>query len=402
MSSKFEIWYKKWLSQLDEEVDISVWENIQDELDLQDVWQNISSELDNGVLYNSASSHSHLNLIIGFIAGVFLMIAPVKYLNPSLDQNNFHSFNTNDISLVTTDNHDQEVKKDIQKVPEKEILKVSEKAVSGAKKQQELLNAAIPKTEPYTKANPIQYAEQGLNLMKLKNIEPIWNNSFSNNLNRPIIPVKLFVDSSFTDRKRLNISLMDIGFIFGYKNTWLLNYETYNGLDPGKIDNALPTYRKDFGITTTMALNYRPVLGMEFFWRSGVGQRYQQYINASYMERDIDLVYLKFQAYYIWDHYKVPGQVLAGAYYARLKAGEETQGETKLNISDYYSDYDYGLLLGYQLNIHLQNRITIKPGMRLNYNFKNIFIGDDNIPSHLKNTKSLAAGFNISVAYRVF
>jgi hypothetical protein len=135
---------------------------------------------------------------------------------------------------------------------------------------------------------------------------------------------------------------------------------------------------------------------MEFFWRSEIGQKYQQYINASYVDRHINLDYLKFQAFYILDHNRVPGEFLFGGYYSILKSGRETQGGTNFNIKQNYSNSDYGLLLGYQLQMDIHKRITLKPGLRFNYNMRNIFEGDNIVPSHLKKTHSFSAGFNIS------
>jgi hypothetical protein len=151
-----------------------------------------------------------------------------------------------------------------------------------------------------------------------------------------------------------------------------------------------------------MVLKQRTAFGMEFFWRSEIGQNYQQYINASYIDRKINLDYLKFQAFYLWDPARVPGEVLLGGYYSILKTGKETRGEDSFNIRQNYSDTDYGLLLGYQLKINVQDRLIVKPGLRFNYNMRNIFEGDNIVPSHLKKTNSFSAGFNISVAYKIF
>ena len=112
--------------------------------------------------------------------------------------------------------------------------------------------------------------------------------------------------------------------------------------------------------------------------------------------------YLKFQTFYLRDPARVPGEILLGGYYSILETGKETRGEDSFNIRQNYSDTDYGLLLGYQLKINVQGRLIVKPGLRFNYNMRNIFEGDNIVPSYLKKTNSFSAGFNISVAYKIF
>ena len=172
------------------------------------------------------------------------------------------------------------------------------------------------------------------------------------------------------------LRIADVGIVYGYKNTWLLNYETKNGLNPKKLGNTLLTFHQEMGILSTIAIKDHHFIGLEFLWRSETGQKYQQYINASYVDRNIKLNYLKLQAYYIWDHRNIPGQTIIGGYIARLNMAEEVQGKVKFSVSEKYRHSDYGLLLGYQFNIPLINRIIISPGVRVNYDFINIFKGD--------------------------
>lgn len=194
----------------------------------------------------------------------------------------------------------------------------------------------------------------------------------------------------------------DAGFVYSYKNTWLLNYETWNGLNPAKLGNTLPTFRHDFGITSAISLKNKYLVGFEFFWMSGAGQDYQQYINASFVDRKISLNYFKLQAWYQWDHKKIPGSTIVGGYFARLEMAKETQGIQEFNVIDDYRDHDYGLVLGYQLNMPLINNIAINPGVRLSYNLMNMFKGHNGITNVFKSTNSFSVGINMSLTYNFF
>jgi len=134
--------------------------------------------------------------------------------------------------------------------------------------------------------------------------------------------------------------------------------------------------------------------------KSEAGQNYEQYINASYLRKNIQLDYSKLQGYYIWYRGRIPGQLLTGGYLARLNLGEENKGDEIITVSDNYSNYDYGLMVGYQLTIFLQDKIIVRPGFRLSYNLVNVFRGDELTPGYLKDTRNFAAGFKISLSYR--
>ena len=194
--------------------------------------------------------------------------------------------------------------------------------------------------------------------------------------------------------------IVEAGLVYGFKNTWLLNSETINGLKPGKLGNTLPTFIQDLGISATLEVNNKHLLGIEFLWKSRVGQHYQQYINANFIDRSIELSYLKLQAFYLLGRDGAPGQILVGGYFGKLTLAEEKQEKTTFSITSNYRDLDYGILAGGQYNFTISNRITVKPGLRASYNLVNIFGGDDLIPSHLKKTKNLVASVNISISYR--
>jgi hypothetical protein len=235
------------------------------------------------------------------------------------------------------------------------------------------------------------------NINNRKTISDIYPWSKANSF---IVPFNHTPDSYNSSSPRSTLRLVDMGIIYSYKNTWLINYETLNGLNPEKLGNTLPTFHKDIGISSTLLLRERHLIGLDLMIKSEAGQNYEQYINASYLRRNIQLNYSKLQGYYIWNRGRIPGQLLTGGYLARLYLGEESRGEEIITISDNYSNYDYGLMVGYQLNIFLQNKLIVRPGFSLNYNLVNIFRGDELTPGYLKDTRNVAAGFKVSLSYR--
>jgi len=405
---RFDIWYNKWLNQVDEEVDESLWEDIEDELDFQETWNNISSRLDKKMPYGLpvTKKRYYIKEIIGAAAGILLILATAIFIS---DQTRQVSVRTDYISLNKT-----HLKNKINDIADNAFRKTIAGSVETGLLNETRYLLDLPVVRDYEphmiESVPISSGDRIPEWTDLAEQQSL--TGYAIDIEKPAIALadhsRYLKDSRFPDERPhedngINlISFQDLGLVFGYKNTWLLNHETYNGLNPSKLNNTLPTYHQEIGVAATMVVRSGISFGMEFFWRSEIGQKYQQYINASYVDRHINLDYLKFQAFYILDHNRIPGELLFGGYYSILKSGRETQGGTNFNVTQNYSNSDYGLLLGYQLQMDIHKRITLKPGLRLNYNMRNIFEGDNIVPSHLKKTHSFSAGFNISVAYKIF
>ena len=406
---RFNTWYNKWLGRIDEEADESLWDEIEDELDFRETWQNISGRLDKIDISVKplTQKKSYLKEIIGIAAGVLLVLGTAKYISDRSPEIPVSA------AIALNGRHtDQMVKSITDNALGQTGSGITVTGLPGRRVHPELLPAE--RDFDYQGTGQIRVADgdrptgrTGLAANQPLTAYPLDNNNMPEMVLADYpgyLPVlhDLPDNISQSGGNRNLIGFKDAGLVFGYKNTWLLNHETFNGLNPSRLNNALPTYRQEVGAATTMVLNRRTAFGMEFFWRSEIGQNYQQYINASYIDRKINLDYLKFQTFYLWDPRRVAGEFLLGGYYSILKTGKETRGEDTFNIRQDYSDTDYGVLLGYQLNINVQDRLVVKPGLRFNYNMRNIFEGDNIVPSHLKKTNSISAGFNIAVAYTIF
>ena len=404
----FNIWYNKWLGRIDEEADESLWNEIEDELDFRETWENISGRLDK--IDISAGSvpvkKSYIKEIIGIAASILLILATGKYISDRSQQ-----MSVTDNIALSDSYRDQNIKTIADKALRSAGSGNIVADLSGNIMYPELFLTESELDHERTRGTRV--ADDGRLITRTSPAEqqsltvyPLDNKRTKMTLAdlAGYLPIQYDLPDNISESEgsRNLIGFKDAGIVFGYKNTWLLNHETYNGLNPSKLNSALPTYRQEIGAATTLVLKQRTAFGLEFFWRSEIGQNYQQYFNASFIDRRINLDYLKLQAFYLWDPGRVPGEVLLGGYYSILKTGKETRGEDSFNISQNYSDTDYGLLLGYQFKIAVQDRLIVKPGLRFNYNMRNIFEGDNFIPSHLKKTNSFAAGFNISVAYNFY
>jgi hypothetical protein len=462
--SKFDIDYNNWLRKVEVTEADSVWEDIQYELDFADTWKGISSELDRIAPVSSGSLQGSLiKTAVIATTMLFFLLVPTKRLDdpvvrqdlitlsdlPSTgnidaspeviipDEQSPPQYDSSPEMITETVQTDAPVKKPIAETTgntavEKQPVKIAasevyaEKAGTGiAPESGEKAKSAVPinddnrieksdieilpesvlpetPTEKMEKAVTDNFVMQpALVFNNINNREFISDIHRGSRINGSSLPLSFAPGSHNAGRTRSALKLMDLGIIYSYKNTWLINYETLNGLNPEKLGNTLPTFHKDIGVSSTLLLRERHLIGLDLMIKSEAGQNYEQYINASYLRRNIQLNYSKIQGYYIWNRGRIPGQLLTGGYLAMLNLGEESRGEQIITISDNYSNYDYGLMVGYQLTIFLQDRLIVRPGFRLNYNLVNIFRGDELTPGYLKDTRNVAAGFKISLAYRL-
>jgi hypothetical protein len=417
--SRFDIEYNKWLQQVDVDGEDAVWNEVQDELDFIETWDNISAKLDDVKPQKGRLIPMYYLKRIAAIAAILLLVfLPVRHFLKQANQPPLISESTinEDEKEKATSEKPASLTTIQEEVEGAEIAEVVQ--ITESKPATLAENVKMPVASPaFTESTTITeggISEDIVFLNKMMPFEGIQNPPFmANNLSPGsgglILPNSIETEYHFISEpdKSSNLStsksflkIVDVGLVYGYKNTWLLNYETRNSLNPTKLGNVQPTFRQDIGISSTLELNNRYLFGLEFFLKSESGQNYQQYLNASFVEKNINLDYLKLQTFYCWENKRFPGQIIVGGYVARLTMAEEQIAETTLRVNDRYSDLDYGLLAGYQVNIPVTKSMVFKPGVRFNYNLVNIFEGDNVIPGNFKDTRNLATSFNISFAYR--
>jgi hypothetical protein len=409
--SKFDIAYNKWLQQVDADGGDAVWNEIQDELDFIETWDNISTNLDEVKPQKGKIIPMRYLKVLAAAAAIFLLLfLPVRYIIEQTNQPTVISelgAEADETGAMLSDQSTPLGGAEAESESDSEGIQrmVSEAPRLGRLNEMALAssstNESIPAIESI-EAEITAHLTGGLALHRIRNLPFDANNLLASNDFAPLnsIETEAYFAPQPSRSSGFSLRVAEVGLVYGYKNTWLLNHETRNGLNPGRLGNALPTFHQDIGLSSSLEINNRHLLGLEFLWKSEAGQKYQQYINASYVDRNIQLDYLKLQAFYIWESNRLPGQAIVGGYFARLTMAEEYQDKTRFRVEDRYSDLDYGLLAGYQLNIAFSNRIILKPGFRASYNLVNIFEGDDITPSHFKRTKNFSASFNVSLSYR--
>lgn len=419
--NRFDVAYKKWLQQFDIEEDNSIWNEVEDKLDFIETWEKIAGKLNEiNTQKGRVFPMLYLKRLLAAAAMLLLVFSPSRHLVRQVNDSTIISELVNKtykLEFLASDTTTELHKKTLQEGNKVEVIETAQVLQVDSRVFDEYFEEKIPTRyfadsskifkREHTEGLVFRYNElpfKGLNNITSIAKSPINKSddfNLKSSLETDVLNLSESEKSSDLKTSKFAIRIIDVGLIYGYKNTWLLNNETRNGLNPEKLGNVEITFRQDMGFASTMELNNRHKFGLEFFWKSESGQNYQQYLNASYVNKNIYIEYLKLQTFYSWENKFIPGQVLLGGYVARLSKAEEQIAEAKFNTDNRYNDYDYGLLAGYQIEIPLMKRVRFKPSIRFNYNLINIFESDNITLSSFKDTRNLGASFNVLLSYNL-
>lgn len=418
--------YRSWFARLDEKVPEEVWAEIADELDIDEVWNDLSEKLESSPKIFpwkwAARAAAVFALLLSALAAYWYLVPLQKGRNAPIAKQTVPAASSPENESPGRGTPGRGTPE--RETPEKGIL---EKGTPEKKTPEGMLtdnaapagpleSAPLVIREPSTgKVSGLLTALPAGAIPGEDNQKKSWKEGQPGKL--PLLPglpepkapgellagIQTYSDPAGNSRKAPPfIRLQRLGVVSAYNNTWMLNHETFSGLQPSTLTSTTFTYGSSAGLNAGFLLKGKHKIGAELYLSSHSGQGYRQYIEARYQSRSIRLDYYKFQLYYQLPVFSGKGDILAGAYASYLKKGrEEIAGEAR-TIGRFYRDIDYGLMAGYQFNIPVNNRLLLQPGIRLNYGLPNIFKGNELIPENFLRTHNAAAGLYLGVSYRLY
>jgi hypothetical protein len=375
-------WYKQRVSSAEEEPPEVIWEEIQNELDIEAAWLSIRKDLPSAgkkriaVLLAAAAT---LLLLLG--AGSFLYYI-LRSQTPG-DGNSMKYFST-----VLVDSHsiaEPEVHTrlndfsdfpDIRQVLPTENNQQFSVAETGMRAAYEL------RPLPYKRLTALNESDKTGTSIYIP--APHSHNQ---------VPVSRFDKSN--------------GYYAGITghlaNTWLLNNKTMQGLKSDELTASLPSFGYNLGIVGGKNISNRFGLHAEIYFISVTRQNYNEYLYGSYINNNMQLSYSSFSITGRWHltrHEKPERHALVfGAYTGILKrAVQQIDGESRSLTSDYKSS-DYGILAGYEYLFHTERDISVGTGFQARYGLNNIFAGNETIPGFLGSTRNASFNLTLSVRY---
>ncbi|MDX5428442.1 MAG: hypothetical protein LPK79_10105, partial [Bacteroidota bacterium] len=445
---KFKIAFKKWFDHLDETPPKETWDGIEDQLDLDDVWSRLESKLDSTPSLSPAPTPKFWKPVL--FAGILFLLTiptdtqddflPFQTYVPRLTQsgpeiqpeNSIGSegdeqIPANDNLGVVLEEVNNKVKVPFQRIQktsgqENSHMTVNKSSSSIAGKgdlepnTSEDLNAAISNLNQPMTGSGDRLENQEFDPII---IDPLTEGTTVRSQSFATVDLKPKGYGSLYPQPALQLiglgdhdgyvlsengkysgpRLHSLGLTDAFKNTWLLNNETYSGWQSETYMETQTSFGWDIGLSSRWAWGSQR-FDLELYGFSTTAQGYNKYVNARYVEERIQLRYLKAQFLYRIPVLSSHQDLSIGLYGARLQEATRTLGENIEDVTSTYQNWDYGLLAGYQRNIALTRNIFIHPGIRLSYGLTNIFKGSDSLPAHLRRTHQAAASFQLGLSYK--
>lgn len=213
---------------------------------------------------------------------------------------------------------------------------------------------------------------------------------------------QLFIPADTMHRRKKQFEL---GIIYSYNNTWILNNDTRKSFDENSLIQTIPTYSGSYGIVANYTIFNNSSVSTEFFVNSKYIQRYDEFMEGNFNRWTTKFNYYKLTLLYQFNisqsRYKaVPSKYTfrAGFYGSYLK--NQTKDYTRVTSpeTDTYTKADYGarIAIGQEKIFRI---IIIGYGLNAEYGFKNIFDGNPQVPSQFNVSRNALIGGYLNLKY---
>jgi len=417
-------WYKEKIEENLSSPPSEVWENIENELDIDNVWARVSTQLDRIKLFSTIKRFTYYSaaaIVLFFILEYFFTN---RYTHESPDQESLSQENgqerPKDAKQFNADN--AEIGPDTITTDLKHIENPSE--ISGIREFEEIplkveITGMVATTfvtdhqpgEPGSKeTKSIERWTKGDSLLTITPIETS-NGEFlteSTDLYNILQPPYHQDLTSAPAKSNLYFRGFYLGISAQLGNAWLINSTTINGLKRDELTTAAPYFRKSFGLLAGKNLSEKFTLQFEGSIIDEAGQKYHEYIHGKYVTRVLSLDYITFNIHlrYSTSHFRavktpVSSNIIFGPYAGYLKSANEIIDAETENIKYHYENLDYGMIVGYELDFHLNRGFLISTGLRFKIGLPNVYAGNELIPSTFNRTKTASVNLSFGLKYLI-
>lgn len=398
---KFKYWYKNKIEESEEMPPETVWENIQDQLDIEKAWDNISEELDREDKVIIIRKASYTLAAAAAILLLILILTP-----PKLEQRS-----TTPISEITNPyiniQNSETGKRPVYPSDNKFEEKLTAKIIDQYNRKTNVLN------EPGFRKNKMD-EEQTSNDYIAEYITshriplPVEKNPSGNiqNISGEKIDKKASPgeDEEFIENKKREYF---IGTSGNFTNSWLLSNKTMNSIRNSPYSAAKPQRNNSFSLIGGINLNERLSLQIEALIEKSNGQDYQEYLNGKFINNQIHLNYSTLQVAgrykFIKEgkHIPVSHNLVFGTYAGYLHNANQNINDEEENIRNKYKNYDLGVLFGYEIDSRISHNLILSTGVRIDPGLINIYTGSEEIPSEFNKTYTTSFSLQLSLKYNL-
>ncbi|MDX9845897.1 MAG: outer membrane beta-barrel protein [Tenuifilaceae bacterium] len=382
-------WYKLMVESNTEIPPESVWEGIQDALDVDLVWDKVEQTLvedKRKKFFAPISIAASVVLAVG-LGGLLLYLSSVSVnrLELALDQPKVVVVDSVDAANPNVESV-QNVPSDDVTIPISPSVRRINTIAYNAVENQYFEEEIVSETQ-LVELKSLRMADAYPIPVRVENVTPL--------------AIARAGVTENEDKEAWGIKSAYVGVTGQMANTWLLSSKTISGLQPDELTATNVSFGQNFGVQLGASLTPRLSTQIEFLWISQNRQQYNEYINGKYVFNSLELDYYTFsiQSKY---KFKPHHSVYAGGYLGLMKTAKQNLDGAVSLVTNEYSKLDYGIILGYEYSIPLGNRLTFAPGVFAKVGLNNVFTGNEYMPSFLNRTQVASLSASFSLSYNIF
>ena len=389
----FDRWYKKIVESNAESPPEKAWHAIEDELDIEAVWGRLNKELNTNRktrFLTIVSAAASVLIIIG-IGSIMFWQQPTEIIVANMESTVKQTTTMQDSSEEILSTHQ------IERMDDQKTILPATKAEKTKENGDFLLAQS-------TTIEPIDTFEQEFKTI-LNSIETIQASSLYFLVNKINIPsIETQPKKAQLEENRGFTPSLYAGLTGQLANTWLLSNKTLEGMKSSEFTSTHASFGTSAGFHVGTHLSPRLKTQADFFWIAQSRQNYSEYHFGQYVDNNLKLDYYNLSITFSYQ-LKALGrnhQLIGGSYVGYMRNARQNIGGATHLINEDYSNWDYGLVLGYGYPINLGDRLTLTAGLISKVGLKNIFEGNDIVPYYLNRTQNVSLNFNLSLSYTIF
>ncbi len=398
-------WYKNKIESNHHQPPEAVWDNIQNQLDIDNSWKVIHNHLQKQAALRRRRWMSAAAAIL------VLMSAGTLSWYWTEEQDTQTSELTQNIS--TTEENEQTVERkntatytttDLEKdiVEDQHLAELNTKPPVSHKNTENIISNNQEEQAGKSPKNTKEIRESETNrIQALASVEGEINNSQNQDITiSHISEEKINYASSGTNNSFQHFYTGATGQL---ANTWLLNNKTYSSFQSSSLIRSNASFGSNFGLFVGANLTKKLYLHLDLNVLAHNRHNYNEYLNGTYVSNDmvfnysqtgIALRYITKSIRYLQGEH----HIYTGGYWGYLHSASQVIDGEVTDIGSNYKRNDFGIFLGYEYLFPLTAKLDLGTGIKALYGLNNIYSGDNYIPSYLNKTKN--ASFNITFSLK--
>lgn len=383
-----------------EDIPESVWDGINQQLNIDKSWLNIKRQLDLRTFYRKSRKYAALLLLLlTFGYGGFKVFKGSDGVEKTaVNQNQI--FDQAGIEKITSEKVEtQDIKKSIS-------IKESEEKINLKLPPKEKYQTANSSKESITNRNPLRVVssteEKELEILDAIEISEFPMLSLSSS-NTEISKMEIIIKPIATKKFKKG---WEIGIISNLDQTWIFNNETRKSFDNESLISSTPGNHLNFGLISTYNISKNHSVNLLYYNSHRISQSFNTYHRGRYISKSLNFNFRKIALSYQYNF--LPGNTKlfdyqfnakGGVFYSSLKEGLVSQTESQNEVSEQYSN-QFGALfqLGQDL---IKEPFTISYGFNLEQGFNNLYVGDLYSPADFNKTNNFNIGGYISLKLKI-